>query len=58
MEIVISEAERMGVKLLRMESQLQAQGFYEKSGFAVCSDVFEEAGIPHVKMEKPLTLNL
>lgn len=55
MEAVISEAERRDAKLLRMESQLQAQGFYEKSGFSVCSDIFEEAGIPHVKMEKLLS---
>lgn len=54
MASVISEAERRDCKLLRMESQLQAQRFYEKSGFSVCSAVFEEAGIPHVKMEMPL----
>ncbi|MBO5868143.1 MAG: GNAT family N-acetyltransferase [Oscillospiraceae bacterium] len=41
-------------KELYVEAQVQAQGFYEKMGFAVKSDVFLEEGIPHVIMEREL----
>lgn len=40
-----------GGKRILLHSQLQAKGFYERQGFSVCSEVFEEAGIPHVMME-------
>ena len=39
-----------GGKRILLHSQKHAQGFYERHGFKVCSDVFEEAGIPHVMM--------
>ncbi len=39
-----------GGERILLHSQLHAQGFYERNGFKVCSDVFEEAGIPHVQM--------
>ena len=28
--------------------------FYEKLGFTVCGPVYDDAGIPHRDMEKPL----
>ena len=34
-----------------LEAQCYATGFYEREGFEICSDVFLEDGIPHVKME-------
>lgn len=39
-----------GGKRILLHSQVRAQGFYERQGFEVCSEVFEEAGIPHVMM--------
>lgn len=51
MERVIQTAYQHGATTLRMEAQTHAIGFYEKLGFRVCSDEFDEAGIPHVKME-------
>ena len=35
---------------LFLEAQVQAVGFYEKSGFRVTSGEFDEDGIPHVEM--------
>ena len=35
-----------------LSSQLYAKALYESVGFIVTSDVYEEAGIPHVKMYK------
>lgn len=42
--------EVMGAKSIYLEAQEYAIGFYEREGFKVCSDVFLEDGIPHVKM--------
>lgn len=47
--------ERMGAKTLTLHSQQYCIGFYEKSGFSVCSDVFMEADIPHVEMRMTLS---
>ena len=45
---------RFDAREIYVESQVQAQGFYEKLGFVACSDVFDDAGIPHVAMRKKL----
>ena len=47
--------EHGGTRIL-LHAQVQAQGFYQRQGFAVCSEVFEEAGIPHVLMEYDFAL--
>lgn len=43
-----------GAKKLTFGAQCTAVGFYEKLGCAVVSDVFTDAGMPHVTMEKVL----
>ena len=43
--------EKLNAKKIYIEAQQYAIGYYEKEGFEVCSDVFLEDGIPHVKME-------
>lgn len=35
---------------LRLSAQEQALGFYQGSGFHLCSDVYDDAGIPHFDM--------
>lgn len=52
MEEVVRTAWAQGATLLRMEAQSHAVGFYERLGFQVCSPEFEEAGIPHVRMQR------
>ena len=42
------------VPKLVLDSKFEARGFYEKCGYETVSEPFEEAGIPHVKMEKCL----
>jgi predicted GNAT family N-acyltransferase len=37
-----------------LHAQTHAIGFYATSGYDVVSDVFMDAGIPHVTMKKPL----
>ena len=50
----LAEAERRGCTRARLASQVDAVAVYERAGFAIESDVFEEAGIPHVWMGRPL----
>jgi predicted GNAT family N-acyltransferase len=50
----LAEAERRGCTRARLASQVDAVAVYEQAGFAVESDVFEEAGIPHVWMARAL----
>ena len=47
--------DQFGATEVFLEAQVQAQGFYEKLGFTACSDVFDDAGIPHIAMRKLLT---
>jgi predicted GNAT family N-acyltransferase len=39
---------------LTMHARKSAVGFYEKSGYHICSDEFTEVTIPHYIMEKNL----
>ena len=43
--------DKMNPKIITVDAQEQAIGFYEKSGFKVISDVFMEEGVPHAVME-------
>jgi len=47
-------ARTRGDKRLILSAQIQAQGFYEKQGYRAVGEPFEEAGIPHVEMQKYL----
>ncbi|KPZ11712.1 GNAT family N-acetyltransferase [Pseudomonas syringae group genomosp. 3] len=49
---VIHEAEQRGLKPLKLSAQVQAVEFYQRFGFAVVSDEFLEAGLPHVEMRR------
>ena len=46
-----------GAKKLTFGAQQTAIGFYERCGYRVVSDFFEDAGIPHKTMEKALAPN-
>lgn len=43
-----------GAREAYLEAQVYAKGFYEGLGFSVCSDEFDEDGIPHVQMRRRL----
>jgi len=43
-----------GLERLELHAQTHVEGFYERLGYETVSDVFEEAGIPHVEMVKQL----
>ncbi|QLH78526.1 GNAT family N-acetyltransferase [Halosimplex rubrum] len=43
-----------GIDRLVMHAQTRVEAFYERLGYERTSDVFEEAGIDHVEMEKEI----
>ncbi|WP_342507799.1 GNAT family N-acetyltransferase [Sporosarcina sp. FSL K6-2383] len=47
-------AEEKGLSRVKLHGQTHAEGFYEKLGYQTSSDVFMEAGIPHIVMTKEL----
>ncbi|NEO69064.1 GNAT family N-acetyltransferase [Moorena sp. SIO3H5] len=47
-------AEQAGIKVVVVHAQEYVKGLYQKLGFEVVGDSFEEAGIVHVKMVKQL----
>ncbi len=46
----LATARELGATAIEIDAQTYCIGFYEKLGFSVISDEFEEAGIMHVKM--------
>jgi predicted GNAT family N-acyltransferase len=54
LEEALADARRRGCTSARLAAQLAATQLYEAAGFAVRSAPFEEAGIAHVWMERPL----
>jgi predicted GNAT family N-acyltransferase len=51
---LLDEARRRGIRRPHLHAQLQAFPFYEKLGFRSEGGVFDEAGIPHVRMRLAL----
>ena len=47
-------ARDMGNEKILMHARHSAVGFYQKLGYQICSDEFEEVSIPHFVMEKEL----
>lgn len=53
MESALEEIlEKMPAKEIVISSQSHAVTFYEKFGFSVISEPYDEEGIPHVKMQR------
>ena len=42
------------MKTIVLHARHHAIGFYQKLGYAICSEPFEEVGIKHVIMQKEL----
>jgi predicted GNAT family N-acyltransferase len=43
-----------GVTAIELHAQVSARGFYERAGYTAVGEEYEEAGIPHVTMRRPL----
>ena len=48
------QAAVLGLPEVELHAQLTARGFYERAGYTAVGDVYEEAGIAHVTMRRPL----
>lgn len=47
---IIAVAEERNCSRLVLEAQVDAVDFYKKLGFEISGDIFQEAGIEHIKM--------
>lgn len=54
MEALHATARRHGLPAVWCNAQVAAVPFYERLGYRITSGVFDEAGIDHVRMDKPL----
>ena len=54
MEAIEREARDQGCTRARLHGQTAVEAFYRDLGYETASDVFQEANIPHVEMEKEL----
>ena len=54
LEFLMDAARRQGFRKAVLHAQLHAEGFYLRCGYLPDGDVFEEAGIPHRRMEREL----
>jgi predicted GNAT family N-acyltransferase len=54
LDSLVAIARHNGGKLVYLHAQVPVEGFYLKYGFRPAGEVFQEAGIPHRKMELPL----
>ena len=48
-----AEARGRGARAFTLDAQTHALGFYRKQGYREQGGEFDDAGIPHVRMEKP-----
>ncbi len=51
MQTALQTAKKQQAQRVSIDAQCHAVEFYEKLGFQVCSEPFDEAGIKHVKMQ-------
>lgn len=54
LEALMEAARQRGDQAVRLNAQASAIGFYARQGFQLDGDPFQEAGIPHQAMRKPL----
>lgn len=47
-------ARERGWTTIELHAQTHARGFYDRAGYAVVGEEYEEAGLPHVDMRKSL----
>lgn len=53
-QFIENSLQQQGFTTITLGAQLSAKGFYERLGYHVVSEIFLDAGIEHVTMEKTL----
>ena len=51
LEFLMTLAHKKGMDSVQLSAQKHAVEFYKKQGFQVCSDEYQDAGIPHFTMK-------
>lgn len=54
LDALLAEAAKRGYVRARLSAQTHALTFYQKAGFAAFGEDYDDAGIPHRDMERPL----
>ncbi len=54
LQFLVERARQQGYRRAVLDAQVHAERFYLKQGFTPVGEVFEEAGIPHRRMELSL----
>jgi predicted GNAT family N-acyltransferase len=54
---IIAYAQAQKRPSLQLSSQVHAISFYEKLGFSIQGDEYDECGIPHIEMVMPIGLH-
>jgi predicted GNAT family N-acyltransferase len=54
MRMLMVKAHDMGAAEVFVGAQCRAQGFYEKLGFTVCGEEYDDEGVPHLPMKAVL----
>ena len=54
MQFAENIARDIGHKKITMHARKSSVSFFEKLGYSICSDEFQEISIPHFEMEKKL----
>jgi predicted GNAT family N-acyltransferase len=55
LQALLVAARQQGMVEIALSAQAHAIPFYQKAGFVVCSDLYDDAGIPHRDMVLTLT---
>ncbi|KXO86016.1 GNAT family acetyltransferase [Acinetobacter venetianus] len=55
---IIAYAQAQKRPSLQLSSQVHAISFYEKLGFSIQGDEYDECGIPHIEMVMPIGLHI
>ena len=53
LQFLEGEARRRGARTLTLWAQTHARDFYQRQGYVAQGGEFDDAGIPHVRMDKP-----
>jgi len=52
LEFIVADARSLGARELVLDAQVAVVEFYDVLGFTVEGEVFEDAGIPHLRMRR------
>ena len=55
LEFIEKEFSQIGYNYFFLEAKFSVHEFYKKCGYKKVSDIFIEANVPHIKMEKEIT---